>query len=314
MSTVEKAFRRNFIVAAILHIALIGGIICWEEFLPRGPQNSAAFVELYTPADILGDLPKGPGHGRGAYASPREPAGVDVVAGPSETMMSADETPAPQPKPVSEPKSDPNEISIPPKNAPKKMTAETKAAETNANTGTATGKKSGATKTTVKAAATTAKATGAGSGETAAAFRNRFAQALAAAEGGTPYGDGKAAGGGEGKSSRIGSPDGSPDGVVGGIGQGSPFWQYYQSVHDKMYEAWEQPGEPMRKNLVATVLIRVALDGSITNVELRNSSGNKLMDDSALAAARKVHLLEPPPDGLVKGGSANITVDFQVEG
>jgi len=81
-----------------------------------------------------------------------------------------------------------------------------------------------------------------------------------------------------------------------------------------MYEAWEQPGSVIDKTLVATVLIRIARDGSIASVELQRSSGNRLMDDSALAAARKVEHLEPPPDGLLKGSTANITVDFQVEG
>jgi hypothetical protein len=38
------------------------------------------------------------------------------------------------------------------------------------------------------------------------------------------------------------------------------------------------------------------------------------MDESVLTAARKVPRLDPPPDNLVRGTAANITVDFQVEG
>ena len=311
MSTIEKTFRKNFVVASILHVALIGGIICWEEFLPHGPNNTAAFVELYTPADILGDLPKGPGHGRGAYAPPKEPAGADAVAGPNEAMMPADETPAPQPRAVSLPKSDPNEIALPKKAATKKPTPHAKAPPSNGKAATTSTKKSADNKTVNKATSMTANGTGTGSAEE---MRNRFAKVLAAAEGGTPYGDGQAAGGGSGKSNRIGSPNGSPDGVVGGVGQGSPFWQYYQHVHDRMYEAWEQPGQVLDKKLVATVLVRVARDGTITDVALKSSSGNKLMDESALATARRVQRLEPPPDALVKDSTANITVDFQVEG
>jgi TonB family protein len=311
MSTVERTFRKNFVVASILHVALIGGIICWEEFLPHGPNNTAAFVELYTPADILGDLPKGPGHGRGAYAPPKEPAGADAVAGPNDAMMPADETPAPQPRAVSLPKSDPNEIALPKKAATKQPTPQAKAPPSNAKAATTSTKKSADNKTVNKATSMAAKGTGTGG---AGEIRNRFAKALAAAEGGTPYGDGQAAGGGSGKSNRIGSPNGSPDGVVGGVGQGSPFWQYYQHVHDRMYEAWEQPGQVLDKKLVATVLVRVARDGTITDVTLKSSSGNKLMDDSALATARRVQRLEPPPDALVKDSAANIMVDFQVEG
>ena len=33
-----------------------------------------------------------------------------------------------------------------------------------------------------------------------------------------------------------------------------------------------------------------------------------------MAAARKVQMLEPPPEALVKGSAAEISVDFQMEG
>jgi TonB family protein len=62
------------------------------------------------------------------------------------------------------------------------------------------------------------------------------------------------------------------------------------------------------------VQLRVARDGTITDVSLRFASGSKVMDASVLAAARKVQRLDPPPDNLVWGDVANITVDFQVEG
>jgi TonB family protein len=209
------------------------------------------------------------------------------------------------------PKSDPNEIALPKKAATKKPTPQAKAPPSNGKAAATSTKKSTDNKTVNKATSVAAKGTGTGSAEE---IRNRFAKVLAAAEGGTPYGDGQAAGGGSGKSNRIGSPNGSPDGVVGGVGQGSPFWQYYQHVHDRMYEAWEQPGQVLDKKLVATVLVRVARDGTITDVTLKSSSGNKLMDESALATARRVQHLEPPPDALVKDSTANIMVDFQVEG
>src|ERR1041384_6459649 len=98
------------------------------------------------------------------------------------------------------------------------------------------------------------------------------------------------------------------------MGPGSPFWDYYQHVHDQMYEAWEQPGDGVSRKLMAPVMLRGARDGTLTDVEWKRSSGNKLMDDSAVAAARSVQRLEPPPDALVKDATANITVDFQVEG
>jgi TonB family protein len=302
MSTADPRFRRNFVVASILHVVLIGGVILWESFFSDSTRAAFASVQLVTPADILGDLPTGEGHGRGAYKAP--PPGANMVAVPNEAMISSDESVAPLPRPAA------NEIAIPKKTATKKPTT----------TKTRTEPKAKKATTTARAKPTTSlkpKPTAVASGPSADEIRQRFAKALrneGDGKDGTPYGDNKPAGGGSGKSGRIGSPDGSPNGIAGGVGQGSPFWDYYQHVHDQMYQAWEQPGQLIDNRLVATVIIQVARDGTITNVTLKNSSGSKLMDDSAVTAARNVQRLEPPPDALVKGATANITVDFQVEG
>jgi TonB family protein len=280
-----SSFGKNLMITLAVHVALIGGLVVWEAFGSRLAKSPSS-TEILIPADILGDLPKGAGQGKGAYAPPAKTS-VQQTAGPSEAMVPGDESPAPKPDEISIPK--PKAKPVPPTKA------------------VATTKKPVTTDHAQKSAPTKAPSAG--------DIRERFANALKAAEaGGTPYGDGKKAGGGNAKAGdRIGSPNGSPDGVIGGSGAGTAFWQYYLHVHDKMYEAWEQPGTLLDKKLVAKVLLRVARDGSIAEVSLKNSSGNKLMDESALSAARKVGLLEPPPDALVKDSFANITVDFQVE-
>ncbi len=303
MSDVDPRFRRNFVVAAILHVALIGGIILWESFFAERSQSALASVQLVTPADLLGELPKGEGQGRGAYkALAPTPPGADMIAGPNEAMSSSDESTAPQPKPAA------NEIVIPKNTATKKPIEPVKKPAAT----TTKSKAPAVTKATAKPKSSTVA-----SGPSVDDIRRRLTKALETTgdgKNGTPYGDGKTAGGGNVTSGRIGSPTGSPNGIPGGIGQGSLFWEYYQHVHDEMYQAWEQPGDAVSKKLVATVFIRVLRDGTIADVSLKGSSGNKLMDDSALSAARKVQRLEPPPDALVKGDAANITVDFQVEG
>jgi TonB family protein len=289
-------YKRNFVIATILHVVIIGSVFLWENFLGGFGRPAMASVSLYTPADILGDMPKGEGSGRGNYKPP-EPAGGAAIAEPSAQVPPSDETSAPQPKA--------DEISI-----PKKIVTKTqKKPEPTKTTATATAKKTTAAAALSKAktAGTTAK------GPSTDDIRNRFAKALTAAEDGTPYGDGKKAGGGSGKG-RIGSPNGAPDGEVGGVGQGSPNWRYFRHVHDVMYEAWGETGASLDKKFVATVQLRVAKDGTITDVALRIPSGSKAMDDSVLAAARRVPRLDPPPDSLVRGDTATITVDFQVEG
>jgi TonB family protein len=302
MSALEQTLRRNFIVAAVMHLALLGGILFFEGYLSRVDRNPLAFVELITPPDILGDLPKGPGQGRGASAPPAEPPQASV--GPLDSALAADErpAPAPQPKAVTKTADVAGEIKIPQKTATitQKKTANVKPA----------------TKVKTTTVATTAPAT-----TSADEFRKRFAKALiAAGDGskGTPYGDNKAPGGGTGESKygRPGSPDGAIDGVPGGVGKGSPFWSYYLHVHDKMYEAWEQPGKALNwdKNLLTTVMIRVARDGRILETRLTSSSGNDLMDDSVTTAVRRIERLNPLPEGLGTVSYAEIRVNFQLGG
>jgi TonB family protein len=214
--------------------------------------------------------------------------------------------------------SGPNEIAIPKKQAVKESK---KPAD-------ATTKESGTTDKAVQKSATTAKKVvatvktstqsgSAGTAESAASIRRRFASALASADGGSEGGDNRPAGGGNGESKygRLGSPDGAADGIAGGVGKGSPFWSYYLHVHDVMYEAWDQPGKAadIDKKLVTTILLRVARDGRIDGVRLAHSSGNQLMDDSALSAAHSVPRLDPLPDGL-GGDFAEISVNFRLEG
>jgi TonB family protein len=81
-----------------------------------------------------------------------------------------------------------------------------------------------------------------------------------------------------------------------------------------MYDAWSQSGSSLDKKLMTSVWLRIARDGSITDVSLKNSSGNRAMDESVLEAARKVLRLDPPPSGLIEGDTAKVSVEFQVEG
>ncbi|MGA2140423.1 MAG: TonB family protein [Verrucomicrobiia bacterium] len=317
MSALEKRFRRNFVLACVVHAALIGGIVLFEGVINNARSNAPTPVELITPADILGDLPKGEGQGRGNYApplpeTPSEP--VTTSAGPTAPPAAPEEPIAPKVKaPPPESKS-PDEVAIPKKPTTKEVKKTTdapvKKAVTSAKSTTNTVKAVASTKSAIKSGAS-------GTAESATSIRQRFASALASAEGGTPGGNNRAAGGGTGESKygRLGSPDGSADGIAGGIGKGSPFWSYYMQIHDRMYEAWEQPGQAVGfdKKLVATVLLRIARNGRIEGVRLQHSSGNKLMDDSAVTAANSVPRLDPLPEGL-GGDFAEISVNFRLEG
>ena len=304
MTAPDKRYRRNFFIALVLHVIVIAVLIGWEQFLSDASEArpSSEIIE----ADILGELPAGTGTGRGEYKAP-EPAGnpppAPVPKAEPSQNLAGDEVAAPEPKPAAQSKANPGDIAIPKKSPNKKPVTEAKSAVAS------TGKKS-TTNTTAKATARN----GTGKGSSADEIRNRFANALKSSANGTPYGDGKAAGGGTGKSGKIGSPNGAEDGAVGGVGQGTPYAGYLLHIRDLLYEAWEQPGSALDKRLVTTVLLRIARDGSVVDVSVKIGSGNKLMDDSVLAAVRKVPRLDPPPAGLMRGEYAVIPVNFSVEG
>jgi TonB family protein len=334
MSEGETLFRRNMVIAVVAHVAVISALVVCESVAERAravPQE----VEVVTLGDIQGDLPVGPGKGRGAYTAPREPAPVDHTPNtgdgasppPSDSSYAPDESPAPEPAPApvrsaSSPETvhSPGDVYVPHKGTKPPKPAAAAAAATQGKKPQTKPVSASPTKLAATSSATAGrtgtKPGGTGTGRSASEIRNLFASALkgSGSGGGTQYGDGKTAGGGTGRSSVIGSPDGTKDGVPGGIGKGTPFAWYYQHVHDRMYESWEQPGQALRdKHLMTIVMLRVSRDGRIMEAWIKDPSGNKLMDDSALTAAKKVQQLDPLPDGL-GGESAEISVNFQLEG
>ncbi|MCG3147675.1 MAG: hypothetical protein PCFJNLEI_01116 [Verrucomicrobiae bacterium] len=296
MSALEKKYRRNFIVAIVLHVAIVGGLVCWEEFVPAGRGPEVIAVE-WVPAALLGEMPEGKGTGKGMYKAPEATFQEPGSARPSNSA--SDDQPAPTKVPG-------DEIAIPTAKAAVKKPTTTAKATSAATTA----------KKTTKPAVSTAKKTGttSGKGSSADDIKRRFASALTSSANGTPYGDNKLAGGGTAKGGRIGSPDGSVDGVPEGIGQGTPGWQYYRHIHDVLYNAWDQADGSLDRKLVATVTLRIARDGSVADAALRVGSGNRVMDESVMTAVRKVPRLDPPPDMLVRGAYAIINVNFSAEG
>jgi len=324
MSTIEKRFRRNFVVASLVHVAIICAIVVFEGVFNSARSNVPATTDLIIPADILGDLPTGAGTGRGNYAPPPpEPAGENAgaSAAPSEPAAKPAEPVAPKAMSTPPEANAPNDILIPKKTVvkePKKPVDTTaKKTDTSDKTVDKPVDKTATSKKAVASARPSAKTGSTGTAVSADVFRQRLASALAASEGGSAGGDNRKPGGGTGvsKYGRLGSPEGTPDGVSGGVGKGSQFASYYMHVHDRMYEAWNQPGQAtsLDKKLVTTIVLQVARDGRIEGVRLEHASGNKLMDDSAMTAAHNVPRLDPLPEGL-GGAFAEISVNFRLEG
>ena len=67
------------------------------------------------------------------------------------------------------------------------------------------------------------------------------------------------------------------------------------------------------KSFVCTVRIRIEKDGKISSAEIIKGSGNPIMDESVLAAAKRVSQIDPLPSGLGADGSYTVNINFELE-
>ena len=69
-------------------------------------------------------------------------------------------------------------------------------------------------------------------------------------------------------------------------------------IHDRFYSQWVQPPALVQagEKLAAVIRIRIEKDGTISSATLAQSSGNDIMDQSVMAAARRVTKIDPLPD------------------
>jgi outer membrane biosynthesis protein TonB len=82
--------------------------------------------------------------------------------------------------------------------------------------------------------------------------------------------------------------------------QANPFADFYASIHDQFMSKWQDPNVEWPDAVNPVVQIHVEKDGRVPvdQITLLRSSGNQIIDDSAMAAARSLgYLLQPLPDG-----------------
>ena len=126
---------------------------------------------------------------------------------------------------------------------------------------------------------------------------------------------------GTGKPERHGSGEGGGQGPGQGPGKGgggkgkSDFGWYNSMLGDVFKNRWSQPTSVVRSgtDFVTTLKIRIAKDGTISQREIVNSSGNPVMDESVLAAAAKVAGVDPLPAGISSGDFYEITINFKLD-
>ncbi|MEI6339551.1 MAG: energy transducer TonB [Verrucomicrobiota bacterium] len=86
-------------------------------------------------------------------------------------------------------------------------------------------------------------------------------------------------------------------------------------IHDRFYSQWEQPTSVFdsTKSFVSTLQIRIEKNGRVSDVKILKGSGNVLMDESVMAAARKVLQIDPLPAGLGSDGAYTVNINFELE-
>ena len=104
------------------------------------------------------------------------------------------------------------------------------------------------------------------------------------------------------------------NGHAGGGNTGSDFGWYGAMLHDSFYNRWVQPTSIVTAttSFVTTVKIRIERDGTISDVSIAKSSGNDVMDQSVMEAARKVTHVDPLPDGLGNGDAYEVKINFEL--
>ena len=86
-------------------------------------------------------------------------------------------------------------------------------------------------------------------------------------------------------------------------------------LKDRFESRWTQPTSIVRSDqeFFTTLRVRIAKDGTILLREIAHSSGNNILDESVLAAAQKVLVVEPLPEGLGNGSFYEPTIRFNLD-
>jgi len=91
---------------------------------------------------------------------------------------------------------------------------------------------------------------------------------------------------------------------------------YHSLIHDRFYSQWEQPtsiSTEHRHDFATVLKITIQRDGTISDFSLAKPSGNPVMDQSVLEAARKVIQIAPVPEKMGSDSGYTININFELE-
>ena len=301
----DSAFRRNLLIVAALHGIFIG-VVWLVSLLPaKAPPAQVLWLEGGSigggePGDGEAAPPPEPEMAEPEPPPPPEPEKMELVTPPPPVEPPAESeivTPQATPAPATAKPETPKPITPKPQ-TPKPATPRA--------TPKATPKAS--PKATPKTAAFSPKPKASPGDKPKSSPGAKKSDGSATAPNAKP-GEGKTGGNGPGEG------NGKGTGKTGnGVGEAQFGW-YFSMLHDRFHNRWEQPTAIIRAgtDFVTTLKIRIAKDGTISGHEIVHSSGNPVMDDSVLAAAKKVEQIEPLPAGLGTGDVFEIQVNFKLD-
>jgi TonB family protein len=113
-------------------------------------------------------------------------------------------------------------------------------------------------------------------------------------------GESNQAGSDSGSGTAKGPGSGKGPGEAKGSGSGDSGLEGYVGLLTNRFQAaWDQPTSEMSlgKTLSVTVKIKIEADGTVTEFEIVEGSGNAVVDDSVREAGKKLIKLPPPPNG-----------------
>ena len=317
----DSHFRRNVWIVAAIHVLGLAAFFFVTRRHREAPHNDVTWLDgggLAAASQSASSQPSEPAEPaekpepmpeKIAPPKPEPPPVPPKNETPSEiaTVPKATPLPLPTPLPISTPKpkltpAPTPKITLKPTPKPTAKPSPKKSPKPKAS---ASPKKSGSPKPSAKPSASPHKKSDDGDSAEATEAKKNFLKSK---------GDGTAETSGD-KGTKAGTGGGNRGGAgkTGGGNRESDFGWYYSMIHDRFYGRWEQPTSIISadQKYVTTVKIRIEKNGAISNVSLAKSSGNVIMDDSVMAAARRVSKIEPLPAGL-GGEFFEINVNFEL--
>jgi protein TonB len=80
------------------------------------------------------------------------------------------------------------------------------------------------------------------------------------------------------------------------------FQDYFNKVRERIKANWVYPRQAGERNIEGELVIEfhIAKDGRLEFIELRDSSGTRILDDAALTAVKLAQPFPPVPDDIAK--------------